>query len=76
MLIFRPDGTQVVDSSGLPTGATESSPERVVVANPTPGEWTVVIDGFTIHDNERGPRAGRDKFSRRVTADGRPIVNH
>ena len=49
---------------------------RVVVANPTPGAWTVVIEGFTIHDNERGPRLGRDKFSLRVTADGKPIVNH
>ena len=75
MFIFRPDGKQVVNSSGLPPGATDASPERVVVANPTPGAWTVVIDGFTIHDNERGPRVGRDKFSLRVTADGKPIVN-
>ena len=74
VFIFRPDGTQFVNSSGLPPGATDSSPERVVVANPTPGAWTVVIDGFTIHDNERGPRVGRDKFSLRVTADGKPIV--
>jgi hypothetical protein len=76
MFIFRPDGTQVVNISGLPPGATDSSPERVVVTNPTPGAWTVVIDGFTIHDNERGPGLGRDKFSLRVTADGKPIVYH
>lgn len=76
MVIIRPDGTLLLDSTGLPPGATESSPERAVVTNPTPGAWTVVIDGFTIHDNERGPRLGRDQFSLRVTADGRPIVNH
>jgi len=73
--IFRPDGTEVVDSAGNSPGASSSSPERVVVADPPAGVWTVVINGFTIHDVSGGARPGRDQFSLRVSADGKPIIS-
>lgn len=40
----------LVDPNGAPnvTGATLRSPESVTIANPIPGTWTVVIDGFTV----------------------------
>lgn len=74
VFVFRPDGTEVVDASGLPPAATASSPERLVVTNPEAGEWTVVVNGFTIWDTNRGPATGRDEYTLRVTADGRPIA--
>lgn len=47
----------LVDPNGVPeyAGATLNSPEAAVIANPTPGTWTVVIDGFTVYGR-------RDKF--------------
>lgn len=40
----------LVDPNGTPNvaGATLRSPESVTIANPIPGTWTVVIDGFTV----------------------------
>jgi hypothetical protein len=73
MFVLRPDLTLFVDATGVPPGATLSSPERVVVPNPAAGNWIVLVNGFTIHDTGKGPRTGRDEFSLRVTADGRPI---
>ncbi len=47
----------LVDPNGAPefAGATLNSPESAVIANPVPGQWTVVIDGFTVFGR-------RDKF--------------
>lgn len=60
-------------------GATLNSPERVEIANPTPGRWTALIIGFTIN-NPHGARAATDRdddgetprepFSFRSIADG------
>jgi len=75
MLIFRPDGTLLL-SDGNPPGATLNSPERAVVPNPAPGRWTVVVDGFTVWDTNRGPRSGSDRFVLRVSADGGPITGN
>ncbi len=36
-------------------GATFSSPERVVINNPTPGEWTMFVQGFTVQNVNEGP---------------------
>jgi hypothetical protein len=44
LLLIDPSGTTLFD------GVTMSSPERVVIDNPAPGTWTVVVDGFTLHD--------------------------
>jgi hypothetical protein len=38
-------------------GATLASPERVVIANPQAGTWTVLIDGFTVHGVNHGPQS-------------------
>lgn len=44
LLIIDPSGTTLFD------GVTMSSPERVVIDKPAAGTWTVVVDGFTLHD--------------------------
>jgi len=36
-------------------GATFSSPERVVIDNPTAGVWTSIIQGYTVHGVNYGP---------------------
>ena len=45
-------------------GATANSPERAAVANPVPGQWIAVVDGFSIATKNG------DKFSLRVAIDG------
>jgi subtilisin family serine protease len=40
-------------------GATLDSPETVTIANPTPGTWTIFVDGFTVHGR-------REKYEVRV----------
>jgi hypothetical protein len=57
MILFDPNLNQNDD------GAHLNSPEVATVLNPTPGMWTVVIDGFDIP-------AGSDTFALRVTLDG------
>jgi serine protease AprX len=47
-------------------GATLNSPETVVINNPTPGIWTVFVEGFELP-------AGTDKFDLRVTVDGKVV---
>jgi subtilase family protein len=71
MILVDPNGNVNVD------GATLSAPERVVVANPTGGLWTVLVQGFAIHDhdddNDDDHHAGgpaQEKFTLRGTADG------
>ena len=34
------------------TGATLNSPERVTIANPAAGNWTIVVDAFEVHLNK------------------------
>ena len=69
MFIFRPDGTLLL-VAGVPPGAGLNSPERAVVTDPAPGDWIVLINGFTVHDTSKGPHTGQDEFTLRVTADG------
>jgi Subtilase family/Bacterial pre-peptidase C-terminal domain len=38
-------------------GATLNSPERVVVVNPQPGTWTILVDGFTVHGVNHGSQS-------------------
>jgi hypothetical protein len=46
-------------------GATLDSPERVELAAPMAGTWTVIVNGFTVSED------GKDsKWELRVTADG------
>ncbi len=53
-------------------GATFSSPERVVIDNPTAGEWTALVQGYTIHNVNRGHGS---KWEMRVTdQNGQSIV--
>jgi hypothetical protein len=44
-------------------GATQASPERTVIANPTPGTWTALIQGFTVQFNQ-------ELWTLTATADG------
>lgn len=60
MFLIRPNGTVVF------TGATLNNPERVLVANPAAGTWTVVVDGFSIP-------TGSDKYELRVALDGNVV---
>jgi hypothetical protein len=57
----------LIDPLGDPNfdGATISSPERVELANPMGGVWTVVVNGFTVIDEDKD-----SKWELRVTADG------
>jgi hypothetical protein len=61
------------------SGASFNSPERVEIANPTPGRWTAAIIGFTIHGTRGHERHGRDKgrqkdiYTFRAEADGRRL---
>ncbi|HET7401994.1 MAG TPA: S8 family serine peptidase [Usitatibacter sp.] len=59
MLIVAPDGT--VNAAG----ATDASPERAVLANPAPGRYTVVVNGFAV--------VGKDQFTLRALANGRVL---
>ncbi len=72
MVLINPAGT--VSNAG----ATISSPERVQIANPMSGRWTVAVVGFTVHgnfghvgDDEDDPR--RDLFTLRAEADGKRL---
>jgi hypothetical protein len=46
LILEDPAGELVMD------GATLASPERVVIEEPAPGAWTVVVDGFMLHGFE------------------------
>lgn len=68
MLVLDPAGHVVLD------GATLNSPERAVIANPMPGQWTLLVNGFTIQ--QHGGSAGhddKDLFTLTATADGRRL---
>jgi hypothetical protein len=79
LILFDPDGA----ASFL--GATFSSPERVLLSDPLDGIWTLVVEGFTVHDDadddrekraaqrrqgtRRRPSDAESKWELRVTAD-------
>jgi len=58
----------LVDPNGVPNfaGATINSPERVSVANPAAGVWTIVVDGFQVNTRS-------DTFKLRVNLDGKTV---
>jgi hypothetical protein len=58
LILIPPSGPENV------AGATLNAPERVAVANPVPGQWIAVVDGFSIATKNG------DKFSLRVAIDG------
>jgi hypothetical protein len=57
MFVLDPVGTVNSD------GATLASPERVVIASPAAGRWTVLVSAFSVN-------TVRAHFTLRVTADG------
>jgi subtilisin family serine protease len=70
----------LIDPSGAvnQSGATLSSPERVRIANPSSGRWTVAVVGFTVHGNfghvdEDDSEHRRDIFTLRAEADGKRL---
>jgi hypothetical protein len=74
LLVVDPSGKLVLDSTGVPPGASLNSPERAVIANPVPGRWTVLVDGFSIQQHGRASgRDDKDLFTLTVTADGRRL---
>jgi hypothetical protein len=74
MFVVDPGGNLVLDTAGTPPGASSNSPERAVIANPVAGQWTVVVDGFSIQQHGHpGGRDDKDLFTLTVTADGRPL---
>jgi hypothetical protein len=60
MLLVKPDGSLVLD------GATLNAPERVIVNNPAPGTWYVLVDGFAVYGSS-------ERFELRVTLDGQLV---
>ena len=48
--------------------------KRVVIANPVPGQWTVLVNGFTIQQHGRpSGHDDNDLFTLEITADGRRL---
>jgi hypothetical protein len=66
LTVIDPNGVEVEDAAGNPPGATLSSPERVVVDNPLPGTWRILVNGFTIQDHA-------DLFTVTAAADGKRL---
>lgn len=64
LVVVDPNGNVILD------GATLNSPERAVIANPTPGVWTAHVQGFQIN---QGVVLGQDLWALRITADGQPL---
>jgi hypothetical protein len=67
----------LIDPSGVAdeTGVTFASPERVVLSDPLPGIWTLLVSGLTVHEEVRRRRGAHDgdaqsRWELRVTADG------
>ncbi len=59
LIVIDPQGDLVIEigpSGPFLPGATLNSPEKVVINNPMAGEYTVLIQGFTVWD-DRGSRA-------------------
>ncbi len=69
VFLVKPDGKLLTNEDGSLTtdGATLNSPERIDVADPTPGRWFAVVQGFQVNSKDG------DKVTLRVTADGRVI---
>ena len=59
----------LVPPTGAPNfaGATINAPERASIQNPVAGEWTAIVDGFSVL-TKRGER-----FSLRLTTDGKLV---
>ena len=44
LILIDPDGNLYFD------GATLRVPEKVEITEPAPGVWSVIVDGFQLHD--------------------------
>jgi hypothetical protein len=85
MIIIDPAGKPVVDAAGNPLGASLDSPERVVLAKPAGGKYTILVQGFLIwpqgssgnsghgHSAHRDNRPGKDTYTLTATADGQRL---
>ena len=60
LILIQPDGGLNFD------GATLNGPESVMVANPMPGTWYAVINGFEVHVPD-------DRYELRVSLDGNVV---
>ena len=81
LILLTPSGEVMYD------GATFNSPERVSLKNPESGSWTILVNGFTVHDDlkHRGRKHRGDddddhkrkpptsKWELSVSADGNPL---
>lgn len=60
LIVLDPSGNLVLefteDGDPFLPGATFKAPERIVINNPMPGDYTIFVDGFTVW-GERGNRA-------------------
>ena len=56
-----PTGAPILD------GATINAPERAGINNPVAGEWTAIVDGFSVLTKHG------DKFSLRLMIDGKVL---
>jgi len=84
MEILDPNGKRVLNADGDPAGASLDSPERVVLTNPVPGRYTVLVQGFLIwpqgssghgnsgHGNSGhgNSHSGKDTYTLTATANG------
>lgn len=55
LYVLTPDFDLVLvdgDADGDWDGLSVDAPERLVIANPTPGQWTLLVDGFTIWNRQ------------------------
>jgi hypothetical protein len=58
----------LVDPNGtIHAGATLDAPERIVIDNPVAGNWSVILDGFTVHES------WGDWYRLRILADGKIV---
>lgn len=48
VILIDPDGDFIF------AGATLATPERIFLTNPKPGNWTALVQGFTVWPNEEG----------------------
>ena len=64
VVLVDPNGNVNIDA------ATLNSPERAVIANPTPGVWTAFVQGFQINS---GVVQNQDLWVLRVNADGQAL---
>ncbi len=70
LILLSPSGEVLYD------GATYNSPERVSLTNPEAGSWTILVNGYTVHEEvgDHDPEIPpSSKWELSVSADGSPL---